>query len=305
MADFWRARGWSVVVEPTRAAGHATDLANQAARAGHQLILAAGGDGTLGEVANGLVNTDAVMAPLPVGTANSFAKELLMPRPSLFNQHKLLQAAESLAQGKIQRMDVGYTHRGQGSGDYWLLWAGAGVDGYLVDRLEPRPRWSKKLGRLGYISQCLIAAPGLPALRARVEVDGQLFEGDYLLVLVSNCRRYAGGEIYLSPQAKLDDGLLEVWLFRGSGLVKAIGYFLQTKLERHHNSPDIIMVNGRHVTAHTEPLVPCQADGDRAGTTPLTCRVIPGGLRLLVPDTAPNDLFQQRGQELAELETGS
>ena len=110
MADFWRNRGWQIQVQPTKFKGHATELAKQAALAGCQLVLAAGGDGTLGEVANGLAGTDTMMAPLPVGTANSFAKELGIPLPGFLDKQRLLEAARVLANGRVYSMDLGYRH---------------------------------------------------------------------------------------------------------------------------------------------------------------------------------------------------
>jgi YegS/Rv2252/BmrU family lipid kinase len=297
VADFWRTRGWRVVVYPTQSAGHATELARQAAIAGHRLVLAAGGDGTLGEVANGLAGTEVVMAPLPVGTGNSFAKELRLPRPTFLNRHKLLQAADALAAGQVQRVDLGYVHSRDG-GRYWLLWAGAGGDGFLINEIEPRPRWSKKLGALGYVWQSLLVLPRLPRMRARVEVDGRIFEDEYLLVTITNCRRYAGGELLLSPQAKMDDGLLEVWLFRGHGLAKVLTYLLQARSGRHRQNPNVTLANGRRVTVYSDPTMPCQTDGERAGATPLVCQVKPNILPMLIPNTAPADLFCRPGEAL-------
>ena len=300
MADFWRTRGWQVSIQPTQFAGHATDLAQEAADAGHQLVLAAGGDGTLGEIANGLAGTHTVLGLLPVGTGNSFAKELQMPRPTRWDKHRLLQAAEALAAGRVQRMDLGMVADTEGkNGRYWVLWAGVGADGFLVDTLEPRPKWSKRLGAVGYAAQGLTVAPKIPPIQARVDVDGRIFEDEYMLVLISNCRRYAGGEVVLSPGAKLDDSLFEVWLFRGSGVPRILQSLIKIKLGRHLQDEDFTMVNGRHITIHTTPTMPVQADGERAGHSPLICEIKPHALRLLVPNTAPPDLFSLPGEPLA------
>ena len=144
VADLWQAQGWQVDIQPTQAAGHATTLAKQAVATGSQIVIAAGGDGTLGEVANGLAETETILAPLPVGTANSFARELNMPLPGFWGRHQLLKAADMLLNGRIQPIDLGYTTNSAGDGRYWLLWAGVGADGFLVENIEPRPKWSKK-----------------------------------------------------------------------------------------------------------------------------------------------------------------
>ncbi len=299
MVELWQKCGWHVSLNPTNAPGHATILAQQAAAQGHQVVLAAGGDGTLGEVANGLAGSESILAPLPMGTANSFARELLMPRPNRLEKHKLLEAADALLAGKVQFMDIGWLEDEKGYGRNWLLWAGTGVDGYLVDRVEPRPRWSKKLGRLGYYIQSLAAAPHLPRMKGVVEVDGVYYEDNFVLVLISNCRLYAGGQIILSPDAKLDDGQFEVWMFRGEGLADTIQFLYEAKLERHHQHPNITRINGRTVTIRATPPMPCQTDGDKAGYTPLHFTVKTHALRLLAPNTTPPDLFSLPGEPVA------
>ncbi len=283
----------------TKAAGHAAELAKMAAHDGCRLLLAAGGDGTLGEVANGLVGSETIMAPLPVGTANSFAKELGMPFPKFFQRHRLLQTADALAAGRVHRMDLGYSEDGAGNGRYWLLWAGTGVDGFLVHKIEPRPVWSKKMGPIGYVMQGLIAAPQFPVLRAKVNVDGRLFEDKYVLLLINNCRMY-GGEVMLNPEAVLDDGELELWMFKGRGVPRILRHMGTILRNRHFQDADAIMVRGKNITITTEPEMGCHTDGDRAGHTPLTCRVVPGALRLLVPNTADPSMFSQPGEALEE-----
>lgn len=301
VADAWRVYGWRVSVKPTQFAGHATILAQEAVQAGHRLVLAGGGDGTLGEVANGLAGTGTVLGLLPLGTGNSLAKELQIPRPKRWNRHKLLQAADALAAGQVQQIDLGLrTDEDGGNGRYWVLWAGVGADGYLAHRLEPRPKWSKKLGVVGYALQGLAVAPQAPAFRAVVTVDGRIYEDSYVLVLISNCHRYAGGELLLSPQARLDDGLFEVWLFRGEHIARIFRYLPEIMLGRHLEDEGLTVVNGRHVTIHTDSPIPAQTDGDRAGYSSLTCTIQPGALRLLVPNTAPADLFSLPGKSLDE-----
>jgi diacylglycerol kinase (ATP) len=304
VADGWREHGWQVIIRQTEAAGHAMTLAQAAVQAGHQLVLAAGGDGTLGEVANGLAHSETIMAPLPVGTANSFARELQLPLPSPWQSNRLLAVSDLLRQGKVQAMDLGFTHgpevdaEGRRSGRYWLLWTGTGADGFLVDEMEPRPKLYKKLGTVGYALQSLAIAPRYPGMVAEVAVDGRSYQDEFVLVLLSNCRLYAGGRVTLSPRARLDDGLFEVWLFHGRDTKDALHHAYQAWRERHHIASDVTKVNGRTITVRTDPPMPCQTDGEKAGYTPFTCELKPCALNLLVPPTAPNDLFRQPGRPL-------
>ena len=264
------------------------------------MVIAAGGDGTLGEVTNGLAGSPTIMAPLPAGTANSFAKELLMPRPTLLNKHRLLDAVDTLAAGRVQEMDLGYTPDAiAGNGRYWLLWASVGADSYLVEQIEPRPKWSKRIGTMGYMLQGLSILPKAPSFQATVTVDEKNFSGEYLLILISNARRYVGGYVDLSPDAQLDDGLVEVWLLEAGGIPRLAKYALQSKWGDLADNPHVTKLNGRSITIKSEPAMPCQTDGDRSGNTPLSVQVKPGALQLLVPSTAPESLFCKPGIPLA------
>lgn len=301
VADFWRARGWDMVVRPTQAVGHAMILARESAAAGHGLVLAAGGDGTLGEVANGLAGSQTVLGPLPLGTANSFARELNMPLPGLLNAHRLWQDTAALADGKVQEMDLGHVTMADGHGRYWLLWAGVGADGFLVDELEPRPKWTKRVGPLSYVVQGVPVLLRLPAMTAVVEVDGRRFQGDYVLVLISNSRRYIGGMVELSPRAYLDDGLFEVWLLPGRGLFRIANYLAQAKWGDLTRQDGVVHLMGQQVVIQSTPPFPAQTDGEPAGCTPVSIAVQPRALRLLTPNTAPGDLFMAPGIPLTDL----
>ncbi len=306
VADFWRTQQWEVDIIPTEAAGHATELAREASQAGRQMVIAAGGDGTLGEVTNGLAGSPTIMAPLPAGTANSFAQELLMPRPNFLNKHPLLKAVDTLAEGRVQGMDLGYTPgNGDGNGRYWLLWASVGADSYLVEKIEPRPKWSKRIGPTGYAIQSAFILPKAPPFQATVTIDDQVFTGEYLLILVSNARRYVGGMVDLSPDAQLDDGLFEIWLLEAGGVPRLAQYAVQAKWGDLSENEHVTKINGRSVTILAEPTMPCQTDGDRSGKTPLTVHVKPQALQLLVPSTAPTDMFRHPGIPLADWEPNS
>ena len=294
VAAMWRSAGWEVAVRSTHYAGHARRLARAAARDGEHLVFAAGGDGTLSEVADGLVDSDTILAPLPAGTGNSLAKELHMPRPSPLNSYRLMEAAGSLAAGTVHRIDVGAGSQGH----HWLLWAGVGVDSYLVDNMEPRSKLIKRLGPVGYVGQALLTAPGYPATRIRVTVDGRTVEDDFWMVTICNCRRYAGGELLLNPCGKLDDGWFEVWLFQGHGLPTMLSMLRQIRAGQHLDHPQVTMLPGKRVQIEAERSLAFHTDGDPAGKVPFYAGIKPRALRLLVPDTAPPGLFVLPGEPL-------
>jgi YegS/Rv2252/BmrU family lipid kinase len=309
VADYWRGRGWRVTLQPTQAPGHATELARRAAESGEHVVLAAGGDGTMGQVANGLAGSETILAPLPIGTSNALARELRLPRPQLLEPNAPLDASEALLAGRVQRVDLNYV-RSQSAEGYALLWTGVGADGFIVQQIEPRPTWSKRLGPLGYSLQALSLIHRLPAMRAIVQVDDQTIEADLLLVVISTTRLYAGGLIELSSGALFDDGTFEVSLFR-AGEVSAwleppraglmARYLTEVQLNLQEWDPGVINLSGQRVSIDTQPTMPCQTDGESAGYSPLTCEVRPGALRLLAPSSAPAGLFTRPGVPLEEI----
>lgn len=297
VAEFWREQGWEITLRPTERAEHAIELAREAADAGTGLVLAAGGDGTLNEVANGLAGSDTILGLLPAGTANSFAKELGMPQPSRFNLEWLQETSGNLLGGRVHRMDIGRCEDGR----TWLLWAGTGVDGFVVDQVEPRTPLFKRLGPVGYFFKAVAALPEFPGMRATVTVDDQQVEGEFVLITAINCRMFAGGELLLNENGVLDDGNIEVWCFRGADWPEIMRYTIEVGLQAHEDDPNIEVLSGRSVTIETDPPMPYHLDGEPAGKTPVRCSIDAGALRLLVPDTAPDGLFQGKGQALSEI----
>jgi diacylglycerol kinase (ATP) len=294
IAGKWEGRGWQTAVYPTQYAGHATILASQEALAGRTMVMACGGDGTMGEVADGLAGSDTILAPLPSGTGNSLAKEWGLPRPSLISDVGLMRAADSLSRGRVQHVDVGCTQQGK----RFLQWVGVGLDSFLVARMEPRSKMMKRLGPAGYTAQALLTARSFPGMMARVTVDDQTFEGDYLMVIISNFRRYAGGELLLSPDAKLDDGRFEVWLLGGRGIWRYLQLVAMMRQGRHLRDKQVQMARGSQVVIESDPPQSFHTDGDPAGETPFSLQVKPGALRVLVPPTASSDAFTLPGEPI-------
>lgn len=295
-ADFWCNAGWEVVLRTTAYPAHATELAAAAVRAGHRLVLAAGGDGTLHEVANGLLGSATVLAPLPAGTTNCLTRDLGLPTPSNGNLHWLLDASERLLAGAVQSMDVGECSNGRS----FLLWAAVGLDSHIVERVEPRSRFLKRFGITGYIAKATLPFLLYQGERTRVSVDNEMVEGDILAAIVSNTRFYAGGLFNLSPQSVFDDGKLDVWILCGRFSSHMLLHSAFIMSGRHTRRPDIIHLTGRHVIIETETPQPFHLDGELNRSTPITCTVEPGILRILAPQGAPATLFKREGVGLRQ-----
>lgn len=285
-----RRRGWAVEIKLTKKPGDAGTLASAAAQAGCDVVIVAGGDGTVSEAVNGLVGTQTALGVLPVGTGNLWAKQLGVPTYTLANPLRLREAATGLAEGAIRLVDVGRV------GDrHFLCWAGIGIDAQVTAEMEPRDRFTKRLGILPYAVATVLVARDFPGVRTRITFDGGFVRGRTLLVLVSNIQEYAG-LINMAREARMDDGLLDVFMFKGLGFPYVLRHALKMLSNRHLQDPRVVHCQARHIEVWTEYAVPVQTDGDPAGTTPITLEVVPHALRVLVPPSAPLGLFVPTAQ---------
>ncbi|HUS94267.1 MAG TPA: hypothetical protein VMZ24_03710 [Patescibacteria group bacterium] len=232
------------------------------------------------------------MAPLPSGTGNSFAKELALPHRDLLGKCNLIRACDALSTGEVRSIDIDVCNENS----HWLQCSGIGIDAYIVVRIEPRNRRTRRMGSVGYIALGLPALVDFLGIEAIVSIDAEMYEGRYVMVTISNIRRYAGGRIVLSPNSVLDDGYFEVCMSKGSTRSDVAGYLLELAQGTHICNPRITATRGRQIEVNTNNPSPVHHDGDPVGQTPLRCRLAPGALRLLVPSTAPIDLFQGQAE---------
>jgi len=225
------------------------------------------------------------LAVLPVGTGNVWARQLRVSTHTLANPRRLRDAVAGLAEGVIRPVDVGQI------GDrYFLCWAGVGLDAQVTARMEPRQRHTKRLGMLPYAIAAVLVARDFKGVRTRVFLDGGIVRGRTMLILASNIRQYAG-VFNVAREARMDDGLLDVFIFKGLGFYYAARHLLKIVSQRYLQDPQVVHRQARHIEVQTEWAVPVQVDGDPVGATPVTLEVVPRALRVLVPPTAPPGLF--------------
>lgn len=284
--DYLRQHGWQVELEVTHSAGDGVRLARRAAINHLDAVLVAGGDGTLNEAVNGLVGSRTALGVLPLGTGNVWAKELGLPTFTLTDPHWLLSAAHLMCQAEMRTIDVGR------AGDrYFLLWAGIGFDAQVAGEVEPRDRPTKRLGILPYLVAGLHVSQAFRGERTTVWADGKFIRGRALLVVVSNAQLY-GGVVRITPAAQLDDGFLDVCVFKGFGAQDLLAHVLGVFSGRHLRDPKVKFLRARRVQIEAIHPQPVQVDGEHIGSTPMTFQVIPAALKVLVPRTAPAALFK-------------
>lgn len=248
----------------------AGDASIMAGRPGADCIVAAGGDGTINEIVNGMRDTDATLAILPLGTANVVARELGIPRDTK-------AVAKIIVQHRVRSMDLGIA-----GGRPFLLGAGAGFDAAVAHAVsERRGRSSSYLKWVGPIVSTALRY-SYPKIRA--VVDGREVSGSAQYAIVGNCR-YSAGIFVATPRAKIDDGLLDVCLMHDLNPLRLAAIALQLHHGRFLERDDVTYIQGKRVElspASDEP-VPLQIDGDPAGHLPGEFGIAEKALRVVVP----------------------
>lgn len=236
---------------------HAAQTAHQAAREKYDAVFAVGGDGTVSQVASGLLNSETALGVIPAGTMNVWATEQGLTPFRLFNWWVLKENAQKLANAEPQYVDVGLCNDRP-----FLLWAGVGLDAQTVSKIEPRPRFFKHIPVPHYFVTTVLEATFWQGLDLRIYADGQLVEGRYLVAVATNIRHYAGGLTLLSPNAILDDNEMDLWLLSGDNLADALVHLFELASGRHLTSEQARRLPFRSARIEAAAPFAIQVDGD-------------------------------------------
>ncbi|MFQ5613796.1 MAG: diacylglycerol/lipid kinase family protein [Anaerolineae bacterium] len=284
--------GWDVHFYETRKTGDATSLARRAAAEGCQVVVAVGGDGTINEVVNGLVGTETTLGVLPAGTANVFAIDVSIPVYRSFHPAALRKAAEIIHRGQRRRIDVGQVRFEDGRERYFLMWAGIGLDAAITGEVKAEDK--RRLGKMAFVITGAMVAVDFMGTRATLTVDGGQKKKRILMAVASNGQLY-GGVWRLAPEAKLDDGLLDVAVMEGYGFPSTLRHLIGVTLGRHVRDPDFHLYRTSRLRLEAKSPLPVHVDAEPVGHTPVDIRVVPQALTIIVPRNASERLFSRPG----------
>lgn len=271
--------GWRVDTAETQSGEHTIELARQAAAEKKDAAFAVGGDGTIGNVVNGLVGSETALGVLPAGTANVWSMELGL-RPFTWAHPWVLRKNTSiLANAPRYAVDVGLCNQ-----IYFMMWAGIGLDALTLQSMEPRIRLDKFFAMPEYTAKAIWHAAQWSGLRLRLWADDVEVEGHFILAVATNIRHYMGGLTNLSPNAYLDDGLLDLWLFSGSNLGDALRHAYDLWRGNHVNSGAAQRITFRNLRVQADAPYWLQTDGEARGSTQTAeISVRTHALKLLMP----------------------
>lgn len=244
------AQGIKIEVAKTERAGHATQLARQAAQAGVEVVVAAGGDGTIAEIAKGLLGAPTKLGIIPLGTANVLAKEYGLPAaPQAIAEVLYHQHYRALWPGLVQLPDQQHI---------FVQMLGLGFDGAVVHALQPGLK--RAIGKGAYVwhSVCEAMTYKFPPIQLRI--DGKAYQA--ASVIVSKGRLYGGAHM-LAPQAKPDRPGFQVVLFEKPGAWAALMSGAALPLGLLHRCPQVRIISARHIEFPvSDKQIFAQTDGD-------------------------------------------
>lgn len=262
----------------TRQAGHATELARQAAIAGYEMVVAAGGDGTVNDVIQALAGYRTALGVLPMGTVNVWAREMGIGLTAA-------EARETLLRGVRRRVDLG--RAGQ---RYFLMMAGIGFDAEVARRVEHGRLKRFGLKLLEYLATVAMLSVTQPSASVRITMGSRKRREQALMVIIGNTRLY-GGAMTFTRRAVADDGSLDVVVIGSGGLLHRINVLGRAFLRLPTAGPRVRYERTQSVRLESRRPTPVQVDGEVIGFLPMTFSVAPLALSVIVPREAPRELF--------------
>ncbi|MCP3028358.1 diacylglycerol kinase [Halobacillus sp. A5] len=247
--------GYETSAHATTCEGDATEAAKIAVERKFDVVVAAGGDGTINEVINGIAEQEfrPKLGIIPVGTTNDFARALCVPR----NIHK---AVDVILADYSTPLDIGRVND-----QYFMNIAGGGKITEIS--YEVPSKLKTMLGQLAYYLKGIEMLPSLRPTFVQMEYDGRLFEGEVMLFLVSNTNSVGGLE-KLAPEAKMDDGVFDLMIIEKMNIAEFVRLATLAIQGNHLNHPKFIHTTASRVKVHTEEKMQLNIDGEYGGQLP-------------------------------------
>ncbi|MEQ1585482.1 MAG: diacylglycerol kinase family protein [Cyclobacteriaceae bacterium] len=263
--------GLECTIEFTLGRGHATELARQAAQANkYEVVFAVGGDGTVNEVAKGVLHTKQIMGIIPRGSGNGLARHLGIP----INFTKALQYIGSTSTVHMDSFML--------NDHLSVNVSGIGFDGHIAGRFGQ----NGKRGLMGYTKLVMKDFLSYPEFNSELQIDSHRFKQDAFVIAIANSSQF-GNNARIAPQASVCDGLLDISLIRKPPIAKVAGFITKMFSGRLHQSDFAEIKKGKKVVISFPEPMPYHIDGE--GLNPISefrIEILPASIRMLVPTTS-------------------
>ncbi len=266
--------GVALEVFTTRYPGHAARIVRRR-RQGLDFVTVFGGDGTVREVVKGLGENPLPVGIIPFGTVNVLALELGLS----FNP---LAAVATVLEGHTRRIDVGYMND-----EPFLLMVSSGIDALAVHNVDLRAK--RLFGRIAYLGSALWSAFNLRVRRVWISIPETGVRDRGYLAIIANSRYYAG-PYKIAEKTRIDDGILDVLLFKRRSIGDTLLLLAGILIGRHRYLKDVVFYRGRVIEVGSRRRQKMQMDGDKAPSTPARVWVRKRFLPVIVPPKRPGAL---------------
>ncbi|OAT86261.1 diacylglycerol kinase [Bacillus sp. MKU004] len=262
--------GYETSVHATICEGDATKAAQIAVERKYDIVVAAGGDGTLNEVVNGLAEQDyrPKLGIVPMGTTNDFARALHIPRD-------IGQAIDVITKGESIPVDIGRMNE-----RYFINIAGGGRITELT--YEVPSKLKTMMGQLAYYLKGIEMLPSIKPTDVSIEYDGKLFEGEAMLFLIGLTNSVGGFE-KLAPDASINDGLFSLLILKKTNLAEFIRIATLAVRGEHVKDPNVIYTQANRIKIHAKEKVQLNVDGELGGVLPAEFENLYRHLDVFVP----------------------
>ncbi|NMH67823.1 diacylglycerol kinase [Bacillus sp. RO3] len=273
--------GYETSVHATICEGDATEAARIAVERKYDVVVAAGGDGTLNEVVNGLAEQDyrPKLGIVPMGTTNDFARALHIPRD-------IGSAIDIITKGDTIPVDIGRMNE-----RYFINIAGGGRITELT--YEVPSKLKTMIGQLAYYLKGIEMLPSIKPTDVSIEYDGKLFEGEAMLFLIGLTNSVGGFE-KLAPDASINDGLFSLLILKKTNLAEFIRIATLAVRGEHVNDPNVIYTKANRIKIKAKDKVQLNVDGELGGVLPAEFENLYRHLQVFVP------LDKIRPEDIAE-----
>lgn len=270
--------GYEASCHATTGAGDAIQAARIAVERQYDVVIAAGGDGTIHEVVNGLAEQEfrPKVGIIPAGTTNDFARALQIPRD-------IGTAVDIITKGDTIPVDIGRIND-----KYFINIAGGGRITELT--YEVPSKLKTMLGQLAYYLKGIEMLPSINSSEVTIEYDGKLFEGEAMLFLVGLTNSIGGFE-KLAPDSSINDGLFSLLILKKTNLAEFIRIATLATRGEHINDPNVIYTKANRIKVYSKEKVQINLDGEFGGLLPAEFANLYRHLEVFVPidDIRPND----------------